>query len=97
MKSLQIVNDVFENEFLHVSSCSVKKEPDAYTILFTLHKADKRQLNQLINKVEADPDVQEVLWEQSKFINCIKNNEPSRFCLRKDRLDAAPILSIILF
>lgn len=63
MKSLQIVNDVFENEFLHVSSCSVKKEPHAYTILFTLHKADKRQLNQLINKVQADPDVQEVLWE----------------------------------
>lgn len=63
IKSLQIVNDVFENEFLHVSSCSIKKAPHAYTILFTLHKADKKQLNHLINKVQADPDVEEILWE----------------------------------
>src|SRR5699024_10974877 len=63
IKSLQIVNDIFENEFINVSSCSIKKTTHAYTILFILNKSNKKQLNKLINQVQADPDIQEVLWE----------------------------------
>lgn len=63
IKSLEIVNDIFENEFIQVASCSIKKAPHAYTILFILNKAEKKQLNSLINQIQANKDVQEVLWE----------------------------------
>ncbi len=62
-KSLQIVNDIFQDTALTISSCTIDKRDQDYTLSFLLDKIETKHLKKLINDVQADDNVQEIVWK----------------------------------
>jgi len=61
-KSLQVVNKVFQNNDLKVSSCSVDKTDNDYAVSFSFKNIHNKHLSQLINDFQSDADIKEVIW-----------------------------------
>lgn len=61
-KSLEIVNKVFRDDNLIVSSCSINKSGDDYVVLFSFDKVKSKDLGELINNFQPDAQVREIIW-----------------------------------
>ena len=61
-KSVQIVNDCLQNSQLNISSFSVDKNDSDYVLSFLFKNVDAKDLAQLVNTFQADPDIKEVIW-----------------------------------
>ncbi len=61
--SLQIINEVFDVYGLEIVSCTVNKTSDKPIIFFTFTSLNNQNISELITKLQRNPDIYEINWE----------------------------------
>lgn len=59
---LQILTDILQNNNFKIDSFLIDKTEDDYTISFSFDEINKKDLVQLVNNLQIDPDIKEVIW-----------------------------------
>jgi len=61
-KSMNIINEIFQNNKLEISDCSINKANKDFEISFRFTGLNPIQLTTVINELQVDPNISEVVW-----------------------------------